>query len=125
MDARRVLNAAGRWLAVAAIGAGAAGCAATSPEGPYGTEPAAVARGRTLAQQQCGSCHGLGASGESAFPGAPAFRDMRFDYNAIEYQRRMAQMHQGHVDMPPAELSRQDLGDIGAYIRSLEHAPRR
>jgi hypothetical protein len=67
----------------------------------------------------------LGLTGASSFPGAPAFRDMRFDYNAISYERSMAQMHQGRVSMPPAEISLQQVGDIGAYVRSLKQAQQR
>ena len=78
-----------------------------------------MARGEALAEQACGSCHGMGSNGSSTFPGAPNFRDMRFDYNAMSYERSLANWHLGHVGMPPAEISLEQLADIGAYVRSL------
>jgi mono/diheme cytochrome c family protein len=108
-----------RWLAVAGASAAMFGCY-SGLEGPYGTDPAAVARGEALADQYCGSCHGMGPSGQSDFPGAPAFRDMRFDYNAITYQRSLEHLHAGRVHMPPPQLTDVDVGDIGAYVRSLK-----
>ena len=102
------------------------GCAYSALEGPYGTEPAAVARGEALAETDCGSCHGLGPSGVSRFPGAPPFRDLRFDYNAISYARATSQWHVGLAGMPSAEVSLDDVAYIGAYIRSLkQHQPAR
>jgi mono/diheme cytochrome c family protein len=114
------------WLIAAVAVAPMSGCAYSALEGPYGTEPAAVARGKALAETDCGSCHGLGASGESRFPGAPPFRDLRFDYNAISYARATSQWHVGLAGMPSAEVSLDDVAYIGAYIRSLkQHQPAR
>ncbi len=111
-----ILAAGGVWICVS-------GCAAGS-YGPVGGSAAAAARGEALAGQACGGCHGLGRTGESHFPGAPAFRDMRFDYNALSYERRLADFHAGHVDMPPMKLSLKDLADVGAYVRSLQRPVR-
>ena len=102
-----------------ALAAFTAGCAATSFEGPYGVQPAAVARGEALAEQRCGSCHALGPTASSSFEGAPPFRDMRFNYNAISYARATSQWHSGLGIMPPETLSDQEIGYIGAYVRSL------
>jgi mono/diheme cytochrome c family protein len=118
---RAVVAAAGAAIALS-------GCASAS-YGPLGSDVAAAARGEALAQRACGRCHGLGLA-ESRFPGAPAFRDMHFDYNAISYQRRLAELHAGYAGMPPAELSLGELAEIGAYVRALQHpsaanAPRR
>ena len=108
------------WGAIAALAVLAAGCATTAFEGPYGTDPAAVARGEALARRSCGDCHGLGSSGVSSFEGAPPFRELRFDYNAISASRQMSQWHEGLAGMPPETLSLQDIGFIGAYVRSLK-----
>jgi mono/diheme cytochrome c family protein len=107
------------WLAAVGVAASISGCASGR-----GDRAAAVARGEALATRACGNCHGLGPAGVSSFPGAPAFRDMRFDYDAISYERSMAAWHLGHVDMPPAEISLDDVRDIGAYVRSLERSGR-
>jgi mono/diheme cytochrome c family protein len=106
-------------LALALAAAAAAGCASTSFEGPYGTQPAAVARGEALARQYCGACHGLGPDGQSAYAGAPSFRALRFDYNAISRQRETSHWHEGYAGMPPESMSLEDVGYIGAYVRSL------
>lgn len=112
MSAARFLAVAGGLLLLAACAEGG---------GPGGeTHAAAVARGEALAGRACGSCHGMGREGASHFAGAQPFRDMKLDLNAISYERRMAQMHQGRVSMPPADISLDDVRDIDAYVRSLK-----
>ena len=88
-------------------------------EGPMASDAAAAARGEALAQAQCGAWHALGLTGASTFAGAPAFRNMRFDYNAISYDRRVGQLHGAHTHMPPSDLDPSGLADVGAYVRSL------
>ena len=96
-----------------------AGCAsASSPQSSGHAE--AAARGEALAGRVCGSCHGMGPAGESHLAGAAPMRNLRLDYNAISYTRRLAQMHQGRVSMPPADITMDELHDIGAYIRTLQ-----
>lgn len=98
----------------------ASGAARSAP--PAGKESEAALRGERLALRACASCHGVGLTGESSWEGAPPFRNMRIDYNAISYARRMEQLHQGHVRMPPSEISLDDVRDIRAYARSLRRA---
>jgi mono/diheme cytochrome c family protein len=95
------------------------GCASASDQA------ASVARGEALAEQLCSSCHGMGPTGSSTFPDAPNFRDIRFDYNAMSYQRSLANWHLGRVGMPPAEISLEQMADIGAYVSSLKTSGRR
>ncbi len=117
------LRCAARATAIALV-AVAGACAATSFEGPFGTEPAAVARGEALAKRSCGGCHALGPTGASNFEGAPPFRDMRYDYNAISAARQTSQWHASFAGMPPETLSLKEIGYIGAYVRSLRQARR-
>jgi mono/diheme cytochrome c family protein len=112
------------WWLAAACAVLIAGCAG-GLEGPYGTDPAAVARGEALAQRSCASCHGLGPDGVSNVAEAPPFRALRFDYNAISYERGLADWRLSHVHMPPVDMSLTELADIGAYVRSLKHPARR
>lgn len=107
------------WLLIG-LGGSAFGCAYSALEGPLATNAAAAARGEAFADRNCGACHALGLTEASSFSGAPPFRDMRFDFNAISYERAMARGHLARVGMPPAEVGRGDLADIGAYVRSLE-----
>ncbi|MFI4936116.1 MAG: c-type cytochrome [Caulobacterales bacterium] len=114
-------------LALASSAIMVSGCT-TGGGAPLDTRPADVAaaqRGEALAQQACGSCHGLGLTGESHWVSAPAFREMHFDYNAISYQRRMSQLHMRQISMPPEELDLDQVGDIGAYIHSLKRQSHR
>ena len=83
------------------------------------SDAAAAARGEVLALAHCSACHALGLTGTSTFAGASAFRDMRFDYNAISYDRRVGQLHGSHAHMPPPDLDLTGLADVGAYVRSL------
>src|ERR1700722_10085611 len=82
---------AARWLAVASAIGSILGCASESDRA------ASAARGEALAEQACSSCHGMGPTDSSTFPGAPNFRHMRFDSNAMSYERSLANWHLGHV----------------------------
>jgi cytochrome c len=114
-----VFSQLARWLAVAGAVASICGCASAADQA------ASVARGQALAEQFCSSCHGMGPTGASSFPDAPNFRGMRFDYNAMSYQRSLANWHLGRVGMPPAEISLEQMADIGAYVSSLKTSGRR
>jgi mono/diheme cytochrome c family protein len=116
-----MLRAPPRRLALVAALAGLAGCSYSALEGPYGTDAGAVARGQAVAERDCGSCHGLGRDGVSRFPGAPPFRSLRYDYNAIALERATSDSHFGLAGMPPAQMTLKDVGDVGAYVRSLKH----
>jgi mono/diheme cytochrome c family protein len=94
---------------------GMTGCATS----PLEREEAAD-RGRALAARACGQCHGVDAE-PSAWRDAPAFRDMQFEVNRFTYERRVAQLTHGHVGMPPTQLSDDDLRDLAAYVRRLNH----
>lgn len=109
-------------LALAAIVLAAC---ANGPSAARRTDPAAVARGEALARRSCAVCHGVGLSDASSFPGAAAFRDMRMDYNAISYERRMVQLHAARPSMPPAHIGLAEVEDIIAYAQSLRSAAAR
>ena len=108
-------------LATAFAGMALFGCVGAR-EGPFVGDPSAIARGRALAEQVCGACHGLGLTGASSYVGAPPFRALHYDYDAISYQRSMGTWHGGQAGMPPSDLTGQQIGDIGAYIHSLRQA---
>jgi hypothetical protein len=50
---------------------------------------------------------------------------MPFDSNVMSYERSLANWHLGHIGMPPAEISREQIVDIGAYVRSLKPSDHR
>jgi mono/diheme cytochrome c family protein len=117
--AARTRHRRSRGFAVLVTALSLCGCA-TAP-----VDPAVAARGQVLAEQYCGACHAVALAGASNFPGAPAFRDIHFDRDAISYQRRLAQWHADRVRMPPAEMTSDELADIAAYISSLKQSARR
>lgn len=114
----RMLTVGALALAGAALGACAGGASQADRAGS-----AAAARGEALSKRVCAKCHGVGASDPSTFPGALPLRDLKMDYNAISYERRLAQLHVGRVGMPPAQVSLAEVADIVAYIRTLNPDP--
>jgi mono/diheme cytochrome c family protein len=111
-----------RLVLMSVLAVASAGCAAAGPHGELDRPPAAVERGRAMAQRQCAPCHAV-ALGESALPNAPAFREIAPRYNAVAFERRVREMAAGrHDQMPAVELAPNDASDLAAYIKSLNAA---
>lgn len=114
MPARRLLAAAG--LAVL-LGA----CATTGEGGNAAPAAGAAERGGAIAARECSRCHAVGPVGDSPRAGAPPLRDVRIRYNALSFERRMAEIAEGgHFEMPPLRLDRAEVDAVAAYIESLE-----
>ncbi len=84
-----------------------------------------VDRGRALVLRNCGACHAVGAEGRSPNHAAPAFRNLnrRFSMGMLEEELR-AGMLTGHPPMPPFMFSQPQIGDIMAYLRSVQNSRR-
>ena|SRR5471032_2723881 len=82
-------------------------------------------RGQALVTGSCGGCHAVGAEGRSARPGAPPFRNLnrRFSMGMLEEELRSG-MLTGHPPMPPFQFSQVQIGDIMAYLRSVQNSRR-
>lgn len=104
-----------RILAVAsALALG--GCAMTHPK-HAGDRP--EARGRVVAQRQCGACHAVEPGAVSPRGRAPAFASLEMQHTAGLEGRVDALTRQGHYGMPPVKLTPGEVADLVAYIASL------
>jgi len=81
----------------------------------------AIERGNELAERLCSDCHATGPTGESAFAEAPPFRDIARRYNVDDLAEAFAEgIVVGHPAMPVFEFSPPVIGDLLAYLHSLE-----
>ncbi|PWS34759.1 cystathionine beta-lyase [Falsiroseomonas bella] len=100
-----------RALPLLAVLIGAAG--ASAQEG----RPQA---GRTFAEANCARCHAIGATGTSALPAAPAFRDLHRRYPVDQLAEALAEgIGTGHAAMPEFQLEPAQIADLLAYLRTL------
>lgn len=77
--------------------------------------------GYTFAQSQCGSCHAVGVVGESPLQIAPPFRSLHKRYPVEYLAEALAEgIVTGHPAMPRFELDVVQIGDLIAYLKSLE-----
>ena len=83
---------------------------------------AAIERGRAFAEQNCGSCHAIGSSGESPLAKAPPFRTLHDRYPVENLTESLAEgIRTGHPAMPQFdELDTEQIDDLIAYLKSLE-----
>jgi cytochrome c len=82
----------------------------------------AVARGHAFAEQNCGSCHAIGSSGESPNPKAPPFRILHERYPVENLGEALAEgIRTGHKEMPQFDaLDTEQIDDLIAYLKTLE-----
>ena len=90
-----------------------AGCATTGGEdGP------SAARGRLLAEAQCGTCHAV--TGEAQPGQAPSFSSLAARYRAQSLRARLTEIDEtGHFNMPPLKMGDADVEDVAAWLDSL------
>ncbi|MDN2566677.1 cytochrome c [Aquibium sp. A9E412] len=99
--------------------AGLAGALAAAPASAE--EPADIAYGRALVEENCARCHGVGTDDESAHPDAPAFRTLAERYPIDALEEGFAEgIVTGHPDMPEFIASPEQIGAIIAYIESVQ-----
>lgn len=79
------------------------------------------AHGRELVGLNCSPCHSIGATGESPHPDAPPFRTLgqRYPIDALE-EAFVEGIETGHPDMPSFVATPDQIGDIIAYIESIQ-----
>lgn len=92
-----------------------ASSAASAQENPQ------VQRGRVFAQTNCGKCHQIGRVGESPLPSAPPFRTLHERYPVEDLAESLAEgIVTGHPSMPQYRLDVAQIGDLIAYLKTLE-----
>lgn len=96
--------------------------AASSPAmGEEGLSPAAQ-RGRVLVQTNCARCHSIDKVSPSSLKIAPPFRTLHERYPVESLQESLGEgIVTGHPTMPEFSFDPGQVGDIIAYLKSLEH----
>lgn len=77
--------------------------------------------GEELLRQACASCHAVGPAGESPHKFAPAFRTLGQRYPIESLEEALGEgIMSGHPDMPEFKFDADDVGDIIAYLKSIQ-----
>jgi mono/diheme cytochrome c family protein len=111
------------WIPAAALLAGQA-FAFETPTGD-------IARGKTIAETNCATCHAVGPAGDSPYAYATPFRTLPLKYDLDGLAEALAEGievgHRGARQMPEFVFEPQQIEDLLAYIASLapkEPAPK-
>jgi cytochrome c len=81
----------------------------------------AAQRGLVVVRTNCSRCHAIGKMGESPLPIAPPFRTLHERYPVEDLQEPLAEgIVTGHPTMPEFRFDPGQVGDIIAYLKSLE-----
>lgn len=82
-------------------------------------------RGEELLGKNCARCHAVGRTGESPYKLAPAFRNLGQRYPIESLEEALGEgIMSGHPDMPEFAFDADEVGDIIAYLNSIQQ-PRR
>ena len=78
-------------------------------------------RGRALAAANCSGCHAINRTGTSPLAAAPAFRDIHRRYPVSQLAEALAEgIVTGHSAMPEFQMTRAQIADFLAYLRTLQ-----
>jgi mono/diheme cytochrome c family protein len=81
----------------------------------------AAQRGLVIVRTNCSRCHAVGKIGDSPLPIAPPFRTLHTRYPVEDLQEPLAEgIVTGHPTMPEFRFDPGQVGDIIAYLKSLE-----
>jgi mono/diheme cytochrome c family protein len=81
----------------------------------------AAQRGSVIVRTNCSRCHAVGKVGDSPLPIAPPFRTLHERYPVEDLQEPLAEgIVTGHPTMPEFRFDPGQVGDIIAYLKSLE-----
>jgi cytochrome c len=81
----------------------------------------AAQRGLVLVRTSCSRCHAIGKVGDSPLPIAPPLRTLHERYPVEDLQEPLAEgIITGHPTMPEFRFDPGQVGDIIAYLKSLE-----
>ena len=78
-------------------------------------------RGLALLRANCSRCHAIGRTGNSPFEPAPPFRTLHRRYPVESLEEPLAEgIVTGHPEMPEFSFEPEQIGDVIAYLKSLE-----
>ncbi len=81
----------------------------------------AAQRGFVLLRADCSNCHAIGKVGDSTLKIAPPFRTLHRRYPIEDLEEPLAEgIITGHPTMPEFRFDPGQVGDIIAYLKSLE-----
>jgi len=81
----------------------------------------AVRRGEALLTKNCASCHAVGRTGASPHAEAPPFRTLSQNYPVEALEEALAEgLQSGHPDMPEFTFDPDQIGDLIAYLKSVQ-----
>ena len=81
----------------------------------------AAQRGLVIVRTNCSRCHAVGKVGDSPLPIAPPFRTLHKRYPVEDLQEPLAEgIVTGHPTMPEFRFDPGQVGDIIAYLKTLE-----
>lgn len=84
-------------------------------------QTAPLARGQALVAENCGSCHAIGARGESPMRGAPTLRTLAHNYPVAYLEEALAEgIDVGHPEMPEYTFAPEDVNAIVAYLETIQ-----
>ena len=83
-----------------------------------------LAAGEALARDMCSRCHAIGTDGASPHAEAPPFRTFEQKWPLENLEEALAEgISVGHEDMPEFALTPAEIGDLLAYMRSIQVQP--
>lgn len=84
-------------------------------------ESGRIQRGRVFAETNCSRCHAVGRVGPSPLRIAPPFRELHTRYPIEDLAEALSEgIVTGHPTMPEFQLDIAQIGDLIAYLKSLE-----
>jgi cytochrome c len=100
---------------------GGALTAFANAQGVGKTDPAI---GAAILEENCASCHAVGATGSSPIAMAPPFRKLSKRYPVENLEEALAEGimvgHQGLVQMPEFVFEAEEIGHIIAYLTAIQ-----
>jgi mono/diheme cytochrome c family protein len=89
--------------------------------GPSWAQDGNLKRGEDLLQTNCAHCHAVGRTGASPNKDAPAFRTLGQRYPIDSLEEALGEgILSGHPDMPEMSFDADEVGDIIAYLNSIQ-----
>jgi len=80
-----------------------------------------IQRGLNFVRANCARCHAIDKVSESPLKIAPPFRTLHLRYPVESLQEAFAEgIRTGHDNMPEFRLERDQIGDVIAFLKTLE-----